>query len=350
MKKLRKLFLLAGILGILLCGSALAAGETAGIYDAVSENQDVTLTPLNGTPRQTEIQEEQKTLNVGAKTLKLTYEGKKPGPYVVWVLRGREAAPGSDRVVYMDQGNSPSFVLRPKNLEPGEYGIYLSGASMDYEKVGSFRYYKEAEKPEPSDPLPTDPAPAPTEPESVKNPFQDVSQKNYYYDAVLWAVGSKVTSGTDESHFSPNETCTRAQVISFLWRAAGRPEPESARNPFRDVGTGAYYYKAVLWAVEQGVAAGTDESHFNPNAGCTRAQVVSFLWRYAGRPTAESNANPFRDVETGNYYYKAVLWAVEQGVTAGTDRSHFSPASTCTRTQTVSFLWRYLERGMGRAS
>ena len=343
MKKLRKLLLLAGILGILLCGSVLAAGETAGIYDAVSENRDVILMPLNGTPRQTEIRGEQKTLYVGAKTLKLTYEGKEPGPYVVWVLRGGETTPTADHVVYVDQGDGPSFVLRPKNLEPGEYGIYLSGAALDYTEVGSFQYYKEAKEPTPTEPAPTEPTPTePSEPEPVKNPFLDVTQKDYYYDAVLWAVGGKVTAGTDESHFSPNGTCTRAQVISFLWRAAGKPEPKSTRNPFRDVGTGDYYYKAVLWAVEQGITAGTDESHFSPNVGGTRAQVVSFLWRYAGKPTAGANGDPFRDVGTGDYYYKAVLWVVDQGVTAGTDRNHFSPGSTCTRAQTVSFLWRYM--------
>lgn len=353
MKKLRKLLLLAGLLGLLLCGSALASTGTAGIYDAVSTCRDVTLTPLGGKPEQTEILGEQKTLYVDAKALTLTYGGQEPGPYVVWVLQGPETMPASDNIVYMDQGDGTSFVLRPRALEPGEYGVYLSGGTMDYQLVGTFWYYKESKnpepeptEPEPTEPKPTEPVPTepkPADPEPVKNPFVDVSQKDYFYDAVLWAADRQVTAGTDGTHFTPNGTCTRAQVISFLWRAAGKPEPSSAENPFRDVETGDYYYKAVLWAVERGITAGTDGTHFSPNAGCTRAQVVSFLWRYAGKPEPKKGENPFRDVGTGDYYYDAVLWAVERGVTAGTDRSHFSPNAVCTRAQTVSFLWRYLK-------
>ena len=170
-------------------------------------------------------------------------------------------------------------------------------------------------------------------------PFVDVASGAYYEDAVLWAVNYGITAGTDESHFSPNAVCTRAQVISFLWRQAGKPDPTSEQNPFRDVSAEDYYYKAVLWAVEKGITAGTDESHFSPNSTCTRAQVVSFLYRAAGKPGA-AGTNPFRDVSVKDYYYDAVLWAAGEGITAGTDESHFSPNAGCTRAQVVCFLYR----------
>ena len=173
------------------------------------------------------------------------------------------------------------------------------------------------------------------------NPFKDVKEGDFYYDAVLWAVNAdpQVTSGTSATTFSPNDTCTRAQVVTFLWRAKGCPEPKSSNNPFGDVKAGEYYYKAVLWAVENEITAGTSKTTFSPNTGCTRAQVVTFLWRTEGQPKPTSSANPFSDVK-GGYYYDAVLWAVEKGITAGTSKTTFSPDNTCTRGQIVTFLYR----------
>ena len=173
------------------------------------------------------------------------------------------------------------------------------------------------------------------------NPFKDVKEGEYYYDAVLWAVNAnpQVTSGTSKTTFSPNDTCTRAQVVTFLWRAKGCPEPKANNNPFKDVKASDYYYKAVLWAVENNVTAGTSTTTFSPNDGCTRAQVVTFLWRAEGQPKPTSSANPFKDV-TGGYYYDAVLWAVEKNITAGTSKTTFSPNNTCTRGQIVTFLYR----------
>ena len=178
-------------------------------------------------------------------------------------------------------------------------------------------------------------------PPVTTNPFRDVKSGAFYYDAVLWAVNAEpqVTSGTSATTFSPNDTCTRAQVVTFLWRAKGCPEPKSANNPFRDVKQGEYYYKAVLWAVENDITAGTSATTFSPNEGCTRAQVVTFLWRTEGEPKPTSSANPFKDV-TGGYYYDAVLWAVEKKITAGTSATTFSPDNTCTRGQIVTFLYR----------
>lgn len=177
------------------------------------------------------------------------------------------------------------------------------------------------------------------------NPFEDVAESKYYYTPVLWAYyhNPQITSGTSDTTFSPNATCTRAQIVTFLWRAAGSPEPTTINNPFDDVKSDKYYYKAVLWAAETGVTSGTSDTTFSPNASCTRSQVVTFLWRFAGSPDPTTAANPFTDVPDGKYYTKAVLWAAEKGVTAGTSDTTFSPNQTCTRGQIVTFLYRYME-------
>ena len=169
--------------------------------------------------------------------------------------------------------------------------------------------------------------------------FYDVSDNSYYAQPVLWAVENGVTAGTGAWTFGPKDTCTRAQVMTFLWRAAGSPEPTRADNPFTDIKEGKYYYKAVLWAVEKKITAGTSSTTFGPNAPCTRGQVVTFLWRYEGEPTATTSNNPFEDVKTGAYYEKAVIWALETGITAGTSATTFSPDATCTRAQVVTFLY-----------
>ena len=170
--------------------------------------------------------------------------------------------------------------------------------------------------------------------------FIDVADDVYYTEPVVWAVEREVTNGTAPYLFSPENTCTRAQVVTFLWRAAGSPEPTSGANPFVDVKSDAYYYKAVLWAVENGITTGTSADKFSPNSACTRAQVVTFLWRAEGKPAPVSTANPFKDVNPSEYYGQAVLWAVENGVTTGSSADRFSPASTCTRAQIVTFLYR----------
>ncbi len=172
--------------------------------------------------------------------------------------------------------------------------------------------------------------------------FTDMPAKgNWAHDAIDWAIVSEITNGTSETTFSPNQGCTRAQVVTFLWRAAGCPEPTGTNNPFKDVKEGTYFYKAVLWAIEKGITNGTSADTFSPSNTCTRAQIVTFLWRYEGGPEPQNSSNPFADV-TGGYYYKAVLWAVENGVTNGTSANNFSPNSTCTRAQIVTFLHRDL--------
>ena len=169
--------------------------------------------------------------------------------------------------------------------------------------------------------------------------FVDVATGSYYEDAVDWAVGNGITQGTDDTHFSPDGICTRAQAVTFLWRAAGSPKPETRTMPFADVPVGSYYYDAVLWAVENGIAKGTSDTTFSPNMTCTRAQIVAFLWRSEKSPAA-GTANPFADVKSAAYYADAVLWAAKKDITKGTTNTTFSPDADCTRAQIVTFLWR----------
>ncbi len=169
--------------------------------------------------------------------------------------------------------------------------------------------------------------------------FSDVAPNDWYASAVTWAVEKNITKGTGSATFSPDAVCTRAQTVTFLWRAAGSPAPKSSANPFTDVKPGAYYYDAVLWAVEQGITKGTSRTTFSPDATVIRGQTVTFLHRAAGSLAADSSS-PFSDVAANAYYAGAVNWAVEQGITKGTSRTTFSPNENCTRAQIVTFLYR----------
>ena len=171
-----------------------------------------------------------------------------------------------------------------------------------------------------------------------KSSFADVNAKEYYNAPVIWATENKITKGTGTTTFSPGKGCSRAELVTFLWRAAGEPEPENAKNPFTDVAAGSYYEKAVLWAVEKGITKGVDVGKFAPDQTCTRAQIVTFIYRAAGKPEV-TGTNPFIDVEK-NDYYDAILWAVENGITNGVDVDKFAPNQTCTRAQGVTFLYR----------
>lgn len=175
-----------------------------------------------------------------------------------------------------------------------------------------------------------------TEPET--SVFTDVSTGAYYYDAVLWAVENDVTKGTSATTFSPDMACTRAQMVTFLWRAAGSPAPTSTTNPFTDVSSSAYYYDAVLWAVENDVTKGTSATTFSPNMTVTRGQTVTFLYRNAGSPAVSGTS--FSDVAADAYYADAVTWAVRENITYGTSETTFSPNTACTRAQIVTFLYR----------
>lgn len=190
---------------------------------------------------------------------------------------------------------------------------------------------------EKSNPTPT-PTPTPT-PSEPKFPFTDVAEDSIFRDAIAWAVEKGITTGKTETTFDPNGTCTRGQVVTFLWRMVGSPEPKTVEMPFTDVVAGSYCEKAVLWAVENGVTKGVTETSFQPDAAVKRGEAVTFLWRMAGSPEAE-NTMPFTDVAAGSYCEKAVLWAVKTGVTTGVTETSFQPGTAVSRAQLVAFLYR----------
>ena len=171
--------------------------------------------------------------------------------------------------------------------------------------------------------------------------FSDVPASQYYAVPVAWANAMGITNGTGPNAFSPNAVCTRGQVVTFLWRAAGSPAPRSAANGFADVAPSDYFYAPVLWAVQNGITNGTDAAHFSPGEPCTRGHVVTFLYRFENSP-AVSGANPFTDVRASDYFCSPVLWAVSRGVTNGVTATQFGPAHGCTRGQVVTFLYRDL--------
>ena len=179
------------------------------------------------------------------------------------------------------------------------------------------------------------------EPVVPENPFVDVPEGIYFHDPVLWALEKGITKGVDATHFGPDMDCTRAQVVTFLWRAAGSPEPASLENPFADVKESDFFFKSVLWALEKGITKGVDATHFGPGAACTRAYVVTFLYRAMGKPEITSTDSVFRDVaDPGVYYYTPVLWAVENGITKGVSANTFGVDQICSRAQIVTFLYR----------
>lgn len=178
-----------------------------------------------------------------------------------------------------------------------------------------------------------------TQPAAPQVTFLDVAAGEYYFDAVAWADARQIAAGTSPHSFSPNAPCTRAETVTFLWRAMGSPKVYE-RNPFQDVAPGTYYYDAMLWAVSQGIVAGTDVYYFSPNAPCTRAQAITFLYRAQSSPYGSGNC--FSDVDDTAWYAQAVSWAAFQGITNGTGTYTFSPNATCTRGQIITFLYRAL--------
>ena len=177
----------------------------------------------------------------------------------------------------------------------------------------------------------------------VKFRFVDVYEDDYFYDAVYWAVENGITSGVDETHFAPYVVCTRAQAVTLLWNNAGKPEPAGNEMPFSDVSSDDYYHDAVLWAVENGITAGTSDTTFSPDMNCSRAQIASLIWRFE-KPEPVVSHNRFTDVSDEAYYYDAVLWAAHNGITVGTSDTTFSPENDCTRSQIVTFIYRFMNR------
>ena len=187
--------------------------------------------------------------------------------------------------------------------------------------------------------FPPDEAPA-----APSGPFADVPDGAFYADAVLWAYSHspQIVSGTNADHFSPSLPCTRAQVLTCLWNAMHTPEADWASSLFVDVPEEKYFFKPVLWATQNGITGGADPTHFNPKGSCTRAQVVTFLWAASGKPEPTDTEHLFEDVQENKYYCKAVRWAAAEGITGGTDPTHFSPNKPCTRAEVVTFLYKLL--------
>ena len=170
--------------------------------------------------------------------------------------------------------------------------------------------------------------------------FEDVKPGKWYYKAVMWAVENGVASGTSETTFSPNAVCTRGQIVTFLWKAAGSPNVDDVENPFADVSKKKYYYKPVLWAYSNQITSGTSPTTFSPNAECTRGQIVSFLWKAREAQVVDVDRSSFTDVKIGKYYEKPVYWAVMNGITGGVTNTEFEPNTACTRAQAVGFIYK----------
>ena len=250
--------------------------------------------------------------------------GYVPGYYIIRATAGAGGSITPSGDVSVRAGANQTFTITPNR------GYAVSDVKIDGRSIGAVRSYT-FENISASHTIEVQ--------FRVRSSFVDVPSGSYYEDAVDWAVANGITTGTDAAHFSPDGICTRAQAVTFLWRAAGRPAPESRTMPFTDVPADSYYYDAVLWAVENGITKGTSSTPFSPDDTCTRAQIVTFLWRSEQSPAAGSS-NPFTDVSADAYYADAVLWAVKEAITTGTTRTTFNPDAECTRAQIVTFLWR----------
>ena len=250
--------------------------------------------------------------------------GYVPGYYIIRATAGAGGSITPSGDVSVRAGANQTFTITPNR------GYAVSDVKIDGRSIGAVRSYT-FENISASHTIEVQ--------FRVRSSFVDVPSGSYYEDAVDLAVANGITTGTDAAHFSPDGICTRAQAVTFLWRAAGRPAPESRTMPFTDVPADSYYYDAVLWAVENGITKGTSSTTFSPDNTCTRAQIVTFLWRSEQSPAAGSS-NPFTDVSADAYYADAVLWAVKEAITTGTTRTTFSPDAECTRAQIVTFLWR----------
>ena len=237
---------------------------------------------------------------------------------------GNATATGGSKAIDCDPSDSFSVAegmkIQASTTVDGELGEYVAANHDSYKKIVI------TEKP-------VDPV--------KPNPFTDVKEGDFYYAPVLWAVENGITAGATPTTFNPGGPCLRAHVVTFLHRTEGNPEPTSNKNPFTDVKPGDFFYKPVLWAVEKNITSGTSATTFGSLQNCNRAAVVTFLWRAAGSPNPTSTKNPFVDVKSTDFFYKPVLWAVENGITAGLDATHFGPTNGCNRAQVVTFLYRF---------
>ena len=368
MRKNIQMFFLLGILLLAAGGSTASAADAAVVSvssEAASAGNDIAINvSITGNPGLAawmfELDWDTEALLFDAATDKTVIVGD---PFAAGTMVFKKTDSGVRVTWFSTTDNEMDGVLftvhvRPAASASGTYPVGIACSDVNTinvkeeqvavnVKAGSVTIDKAsgggASEPEPppfSEPNPSG-GETKTEPTEDKTAiaFTDVAAGSYYADAVQWAVAKGVTSGTSATTFSPDAPCTRGQTVTFLWRAAGSPEPKTQANPFTDVKSDAYYYKAVLWAVEQGVTKGTTATTFSPDTTVTRGQVVTFLFRAAGAKKADG-ANPFTDVKSGEYYTDAVLWAVAKGITNGTTATTFSPEQNCTRGQIVTFLYR----------
>lgn len=237
-----------------------------------------------------------------------------------------------------------SYAHECKDTIPEVFSKIQLSSGLYYIKVIPYYYYSWTDVTynlkitNPSAPTPTpdpDPTPAPS------GRFTDVPSNAYYAQAVEWAVDKGIVAGTSSSTFAPNQTCTRAQVMTMLWNVMNRPNLSSSRNPFTDVPSSSWYTVPVLWAYQKGITSGTSSTTFSPSSGCTRAQVMTFIWNQQGKPQT-LNSISFTDVSSSAYYYQPVRWAVKNGITSGTTSTTFSPNKNCTRAEVVMFLYKVM--------
>ena len=250
--------------------------------------------------------------------------GYVPGYYIIRATAGAGGSITPSGDVSVRAGANQTFTITPNR------GYAVSDVKIDGRSIGAVRSYT-FENISASHTIEVQ--------FRVRSSFVDVPSGSYYEHAVDWAVANGITTGTDAAHFSPDGICTRAQAVTFLWRAAGRPAPESRTMPFTDVPADSYYYDAVLWAVENGITKGTSSTTFSPDDTCTRAQIVTFLWRYLDRPVS-GGFGVFADVSSSHFACSAILWAYENGITSGTSATTFEPEGAATRAQVVTFLYR----------
>ncbi len=294
--------------------------------DTYTSLTDAALTALNGT----------KTLTGSFTQKSNTGSGSSSGgsavssTYVITAKAGNGGTISPNGSVSVTGGKDQSFAIKAND------GYKIEDVLVDGKSVGAVASYKftkvkakhtiEARF-------------AKTEDVTPSTGFTDVKTTDYFFNAVDWAVKNNITNGLTSTTFGPDVTCTRAQTVTFLWRAAGSPAPKTANNPFTDVKASDYYYNAVLWAVENGITNGASATTFAPDATVERGQVVTFLWRAADKLASQAD-NHFTDLKDGAYYTDAVLWAVEKGITTGTSATTFAPEAGCTRGQIVTFLYR----------
>ena len=317
-----------------------AAGTTVNIYAGTKSgytfngwtSDDVTI--ANASSKNASFDMPEKNVTVTAQW-KYTGGNSSGGGYTYYTIKATAGVNGAispSGSVSVRSGKDQTFTITP------DKGYAISDVKIDGKSVGAVKSYT-FENVKGNHTIKAIFMKANGNPQT--GVFVDVPEGSYYEEAVAWAVENGITKGTSDTTFEPNGICTRAQAVTFLWRAAGSPAPKTSTMPFTDVKAGSYYYDAVLWAVENGITKGTSDTTFSPDVTCSRAQIVTFLWRSQEAPAAGA-VNPFTDVKADAYYADAVLWAVKEDVTKGTTDTTFDPNADCTRAQIVTFIWRAL--------